>query len=85
MIRTEWDQRWWITKVREVDASRVRLEFQNASRTESIYRGSTRLGPLYLELQRAKKKALVSSGNHMNINMNILSWRLRSYVGFSGG
>ena len=44
IVRTEWDGKWWITKVLQVDASLVRLQFQSDKRQEPIYRGSTRLG-----------------------------------------
>ena len=56
ILRTEWNGRWWVTRVMEVDASLVRLHFQNCNRTESVYRGSTRLSPLYMELQKQKAK-----------------------------
>ena len=55
-VRTEWDGKWWVTKVQEVDASLVRLTFVADSRCEWVYRGSTRLGPLYIELQNQKQR-----------------------------
>lgn len=56
IVRTEWQGKWWITKVVDVDASLVLLVFQADKRTETIYRGSTRLGPLFLELQQQKRR-----------------------------
>ena len=57
IVRTEWEGSWWYTRVDAVDASLVKLIFHVNSRKESIYRGSTRLEPLYLEMQQQKKRA----------------------------
>ncbi|XP_063545525.1 uncharacterized protein LOC134753545 [Cydia strobilella] len=56
-IKTEWDGKWWISKVLQVDASLVLVYFEGKkdNKTEWIYRGSTRLAPLYLELQAAER------------------------------
>lgn len=48
-LRTEWNCKWWDTKVIAVDASLVQLYFESDKRTEWIYRGSLRLEPLYRE------------------------------------
>ena len=56
-VRTEWEGSWWYTKVEAVDASLVKLIFHVNGRKESVYRGSTRLEPLYLEMQQQKKRA----------------------------
>lgn len=39
----------------KVDASLVQVHFEADNRYEWIYRGSTRLAPLYLELQAAER------------------------------
>ena len=57
VVRTEWEGSWWFTRVEDVDASLVRLVFHVNGRRESIYRGSTRLEPLYLEMQQQKKRS----------------------------
>ena len=62
-MRTEWEGSWWYTRVEEVDASLVKLTFHVNGRKESIYRGSTRLEPLYVEMQQQKKRA-----EQMNLN-----------------
>ncbi|TRY76583.1 hypothetical protein TCAL_09221 [Tigriopus californicus] len=62
IVRTEWQGKWWITKVVDVDASLVLLVFQADKRTETIYRGSTRLGPLFLELQQQKRREEKQAG-----------------------
>lgn len=46
-IITEFKGKWQAAKVLEVDASLVRVYFQDAKKTEWIYRGSTRLAPLF--------------------------------------
>ncbi|XP_011866930.1 PREDICTED: histone-lysine N-methyltransferase SETDB1 [Vollenhovia emeryi] len=53
MVKTEWKGKWWLAKVMQVDASLVQMHFNADKRTEWIYRGSTRLGPLYIEALRA--------------------------------
>lgn len=40
----------------EVDASLVKVHFDADKRTEWIYRGSTRLGPMFQELAAAKER-----------------------------
>ncbi|XP_058793331.1 histone-lysine N-methyltransferase eggless isoform X2 [Phymastichus coffea] len=65
VVKTEWNGKWWIARVREVDASLVQMHFDADNRTEWIYRGSARLGPLYLELMKAN---LRQQGCHSSIN-----------------
>ncbi|XP_058815373.1 histone-lysine N-methyltransferase eggless [Topomyia yanbarensis] len=48
-IITEWKGKWIYAKVVDIDASLVQLLFPEDNRFEWIYRGSTRLGPLYQE------------------------------------
>jgi histone-lysine N-methyltransferase SETDB1 len=48
--------KWWIARVVEVDGSLVKMHFDADGRTEWIYRGSTRLGPLYAELAYAASR-----------------------------
>ncbi|CAH1786455.1 unnamed protein product, partial [Owenia fusiformis] len=54
IIKTEWNGAWWTAKVHEVDASLVKMYFDADRRVEWIYRGSTRLEPLYTELSNAE-------------------------------
>ena len=49
-VKTEWKGKWWTAKVEEVDASLVLMYFPDDRRSEWIYRGSTRLEPLYTAL-----------------------------------
>jgi histone-lysine N-methyltransferase SETDB1 len=53
IVKTEWNGRWWVARVHEVDASLVKMHFEADRRVEWIYRGSTRLEPLYTELVNA--------------------------------
>ena len=52
IIKTEWNGRWWTARVLVADASLVKMYFDADKRVEWIYRGSTRLEPLYTELVR---------------------------------
>ncbi|XP_068179414.1 histone-lysine N-methyltransferase SETDB1-B [Antennarius striatus] len=47
MIKTEWEGTWWKSKVEEVDGSLVKILFLDDERSEWIYRGSTRLEPMF--------------------------------------
>lgn len=46
-ILTEWNGKWYNTRVMEVDASLVKLSFEELKHTEWIYRGSKRLSVLF--------------------------------------
>ena len=47
IVKTEWRGKWWSARVDEVDGSLVKMYFEADARVEWIYRGSTRLEPLY--------------------------------------
>jgi len=61
-IKTEWNGDWWSAKVDEVDASLVKMYFDADKGVEWIYRGSTRLEPLYTELRNAEASKV--AGRH---------------------
>ena len=64
IVKTEWNGKWWLARVVQVDASLVQMHFDADKRTEWIYRGSTRLGPLFLEVRKANaRQQLQQSGN----------------------
>lgn len=65
VVKTEWNGKWWIARVKQIDASLVQMHFDADQRTEWIYRGSARLGPLYLELLKANAR---QQGHHASIN-----------------
>ncbi|XP_023339442.1 histone-lysine N-methyltransferase SETDB1 [Eurytemora carolleeae] len=54
VVKTEYDGKWHITRVKQVDGSLVKLSFDQDDRVEWIYRGSTRLGPLFTEREKQK-------------------------------
>lgn len=64
MVKTEWKGKWWLAKVIQVDASLVQMHFNADKRTEWIYRGSTRLGPLFLEVLKANARQQQSGNVH---------------------
>ncbi|NWR41833.1 SETB1 methyltransferase, partial [Regulus satrapa] len=47
LIKTEWEGTWWKSRVEEVDGSLVKILFLEDRRCEWIYRGSTRLEPMF--------------------------------------
>ncbi|XP_026140399.1 histone-lysine N-methyltransferase SETDB1-B isoform X2 [Carassius auratus] len=47
IIKTEWEGTWWKSRVEEVDGSLVKMLFMDDKRSEWIYRGSTRLEPMF--------------------------------------
>lgn len=55
-VRTEYKSKWWLAKVLAIDCSLVQMLFEPSNRTEWIYRGSTRLNPMYLEEQAASMR-----------------------------
>ena len=55
VVTAELDGKWLISKVKQVDASLVKLVFDVDGRTEWIYRGSSRLGPLFKELEQQQR------------------------------
>ncbi|GAB1599904.1 histone-lysine N-methyltransferase SETDB1-like isoform X1 [Argonauta hians] len=63
VVKTEWMGEWWTAKVVEVDASLVKMYFSADKRTEWIYRGSTRLEPLFSALARAETNKLTGFKN----------------------
>lgn len=65
VVKTEWNGKWWIARVIQVDGSLVQMHFDADDRTEWIYRGSARLAPLYLELLKANAR---QHGHHVSSN-----------------
>ncbi|XP_011144404.1 histone-lysine N-methyltransferase eggless isoform X2 [Harpegnathos saltator] len=65
IVKTEWKGKWWIARALQVDASLVQMYFDADGRTEWIYRGSTRLGPLYLELMKASARQQGNKTHHV--------------------
>ncbi|XP_023214886.1 histone-lysine N-methyltransferase SETDB1-like [Centruroides sculpturatus] len=66
IVNTEYNGAWLSAHVKEVDASLVKLEFEN-NHMEWIYRGSTRLAPLYIELATAQANRLTGKFRRHNL------------------
>ena len=49
-MQTEWNGEWWKSRVASIDASLVKILFDVDKRSEWIYRGTTRLEPLFNHL-----------------------------------
>lgn len=73
IFKTEWKGKWWIGEVIQVDASLVQLYFQADNRYEWIYRGSTRLGPLYHEYMKASARQKGNKTHHVTSVLHIRS------------
>lgn len=69
ILKTEWNGKWWLARVVDVDASLVQMHFDADNRTEWIYRGSARLRPLYIELMKANAR---QQGHHTTGTANRL-------------
>lgn len=81
VVKTEWNGKWWIANVVQVDGSLVKMHFSADKRTEWIYRGSTRLGPLYNELANAE--ANKAAGKLKRHNLTIAKKKNAPYVEYT--
>uniref|UniRef100_A0AAR5Q5A7 SET domain-containing protein n=1 Tax=Dendroctonus ponderosae TaxID=77166 RepID=A0AAR5Q5A7_DENPD len=48
-VKVEYNGKWWLCTVKSVDCSLVQVYFDSIERCEWIYRGSTRLSPMFRE------------------------------------
>jgi len=55
-ISAELEGKWWQPRVTAIDASLATLSFEATGHVENIYRGSTRLGPLYKAMQQQRQR-----------------------------
>lgn len=78
IVKTEWKGKWWITRVMRVDASLVQMCFDADGRTEWIYRGSTRLFPLFVEFLKAYARQQGNKAIHMPISAHNRGSRISS-------
>lgn len=62
-FKTELCGKWLQSTVKMIDCSLVQMQFENDGRTEWIYRGSARLGPLFSEMQAALNR--IEKGPHV--------------------
>ncbi|CAG9861595.1 unnamed protein product [Phyllotreta striolata] len=56
-VRVEYSGKWWLCTVNDVDCSLVQVIFETLQRMEWIYRGSTRLSPMFKEEQAATNRS----------------------------
>ena len=79
-VKAELEEKWHVTRVAQVDASLVLLQFDpdktdpnRGQRKEWLYRGSTRLGPLFTELEKQTLSAQGGGQAIRRIRGNIAS------------
>lgn len=54
-VRAEYEQRWLVAKVLEVDASMVKLYFMDIQKSEWLYRGSSRLWNIFEKQSKSER------------------------------
>ncbi|KAG9334323.1 hypothetical protein JZ751_008305 [Albula glossodonta] len=73
LIKTEWEGTWWKSRVEEVDGSLVKILFLDDKRSEWIYRGSTRLEPMFnLKVNSANSDKKLPGQQRTRPNMGAL-------------
>ncbi|XP_064898853.1 histone-lysine N-methyltransferase SETDB1 isoform X3 [Columba livia] len=76
LIKTEWEGTWWKSRVEEVDGSLVKILFLDDKRCEWIYRGSTRLEPMFsMKTSTASTQEKKQSGQ-ARTRPNVGPWHL---------
>ncbi|XP_074660215.1 histone-lysine N-methyltransferase SETDB1-like isoform X2 [Tubulanus polymorphus] len=83
-IKTEWNGEWWKARVQELDASLVKMFFDADQRIEWIYRGSTRLEPLYTELANAEANKVSGGKGRIRHNLGMRK-KNKPYVEYTRG
>nr|CAD7392358.1 unnamed protein product [Timema cristinae] len=83
IVKTEWSGKWWIARVVEVDGSMVKMHFDADNRSEWIYRGSTRLGPLFAELAKGAYRKEQGTFRHRGLGIASLKKRNMPYVEYT--
>jgi len=80
-VSVECEGAWWDAKVEDIDGSLVRVVFSVNGRREAIYRGSTRLLPLFKQMQQQKKNA--ESGNKNFARRNLVANKGKPYIEYT--
>uniref|UniRef100_A0A8C6VMX0 SET domain bifurcated histone lysine methyltransferase 1 n=1 Tax=Naja naja TaxID=35670 RepID=A0A8C6VMX0_NAJNA len=70
-IKTEWEGTWWKSRVEEVDGSLVKILFLDDKRCEWIYRGSTRLEPMFSMKTSTASTHDKKQGGQMRMRPNV--------------
>uniref|UniRef100_W5UGA6 [histone H3]-lysine(4) N-trimethyltransferase n=1 Tax=Ictalurus punctatus TaxID=7998 RepID=W5UGA6_ICTPU len=80
IIKTEWEGTWWRSRVEEVDGSLVKMLFLDDKRSEWIYRGSTRLEPMFnLKMSTASNQEKKLAGQQ-RVRPNMGAMRVKGPV-----
>ncbi|XP_054854068.1 histone-lysine N-methyltransferase SETDB1 isoform X2 [Eublepharis macularius] len=80
LIKTEWDGTWWKSRVEEVDGSLVKILFLDDKRCEWIYRGSTRLEPMFSMKTSTASALEKKQGGQMRTRPNVGAVRSKGPV-----
>nr|XP_056709521.1 histone-lysine N-methyltransferase SETDB1 [Euleptes europaea] len=80
LIKTEWDGTWWKSRVEEVDGSLVKILFLDDKRCEWIYRGSTRLEPMFSMKTSTASTLEKKQGGQMRTRPNVGAVRSKGPV-----
>ncbi|XP_037083746.1 histone-lysine N-methyltransferase eggless-like [Pollicipes pollicipes] len=83
VVKTEWGGKWLPARVAEVDASLVKMAFESERRSEWIYRGSTRLAPMYAELVSHQPRKLGTGARRNILNAVNVGKKNRVYVEYT--
>uniref|UniRef100_H9GIB6 SET domain bifurcated histone lysine methyltransferase 1 n=1 Tax=Anolis carolinensis TaxID=28377 RepID=H9GIB6_ANOCA len=79
-IKTEWEGTWWKSRVEEVDGSLVKILFLDDKRCEWIYRGSTRLEPMFSMKTSTASTQEKKQGGQMRTRPNVGAVRSKGPV-----
>ncbi|XP_058016205.1 histone-lysine N-methyltransferase SETDB1 isoform X5 [Ahaetulla prasina] len=79
-IKTEWEGTWWKSRVEEVDGSLVKILFLDDKRCEWIYRGSTRLEPMFSMKTSTASTHDKKQGGQMRMRPNVGAVRTKGPV-----
>ncbi|XP_048683745.1 histone-lysine N-methyltransferase SETDB1 isoform X5 [Caretta caretta] len=80
LIKTEWEGTWWKSRVEEVDGSLVKILFLDDKRCEWIYRGSTRLEPMFSMKTSTASTLEKKQGGQMRTRPNVGAVRSKGPV-----
>ncbi|KPP66694.1 histone-lysine N-methyltransferase SETDB1-B-like [Scleropages formosus] len=80
VIKTEWEGTWWKSRVEEVDGSLVKILFLDDKRSEWIYRGSTRLEPMFNLKMNCANTQERKPGGHQRTRPNMGAVRTKGPV-----
>uniref|UniRef100_A0A8C9VCQ1 [histone H3]-lysine(4) N-trimethyltransferase n=1 Tax=Scleropages formosus TaxID=113540 RepID=A0A8C9VCQ1_SCLFO len=80
VIKTEWEGTWWKSRVEEVDGSLVKILFLDDKRSEWIYRGSTRLEPMFNLKMNCANTQERKPGGHQRTRPNMGNHKIGEIV-----